>query len=998
MPSSTALNIGRKRNFNILFGNIEGLFPSKKKYKVKTLKERAIEDEVIIIALVETHLRSEIVDAEIWIDGFSIFRQDRKQGIKKGGVIIYIRDDFAKSAELLSCDSNGSVEWANVFFREMQMVFSLVYRPPPCDSLKFSQYVEALRSDVASIGEPSPSVTLCGDFNMPIISWPNREVYGGSLSTRTQAMELFKLMEDMLLEQYIEVPTRMNNILDLFLTSNEEIVNDVRVEKTILSDHSLVRINCCLYNGLEGNVKANKLRGLESFDFHHSRVNWGEFEGELLRVAWNYAGSPDEIYDQMLSIFYEIASKYIPKKRGRNRKNIIPHDRKILMRKKLHLLKQIRTSRHPQRISGLEGKVKSIETDLQKSHEAGAAREESRAIDRIKTNPRYFYSYANSKAKIKAPIGPFKDGTRMIEDAKEKANILKLQYESVFNVPVHGTAAYDVDNDPDAEGFADVEFTEADIIKAVGKISSSSAAGPDGVPAILLKKCIGALARPLAVLFQKSLNQCHMPPKWKYGLITPIYKGQTRSHPKNYRPVTLTSHIIKIMERIVALKLAEFMTENELYNESQHGFRKGRSCISQLLEHHQRIVSWMEEDALVDVIYLDFAKAFDTVDHGILLRKLRTIGVSGPLIRWISCFLHDRWQAVVVEGEVSEASRVVSGVPQGTVLGPLLFLVHISDIDREVSHAFVKSFADDTRISLPICKSADGHLMQEDLETIYNWATRNNMKFNGSKFEHLRYSSRALDPPHGTVYVDPSGEGIDLSSSVRDLGVLMSNDARFQEQIESVSKKGKQMIGWILRTFKTRETLPLLTLYKSLVVPIMEYCSQLWSPLVVGKIRRLESIQRTFTHRIAQVRDLNYWERLKELRLYSLERRRERYQIMYIWKILNGVVDNLEGNLGVETQRHMRLGLKCKIPPLNSRALTSVKTIKESSFLVHGPRLFNELPKNLREYGGSPAGFKSRLDDWLETIPDQPNLPHYHQAASGNSLLQQAAQIRAARA
>ena len=185
-------------------------------------------------------------------------------------------------------------------------------------------------------------------------------------------------------------------------------------------------------------------------------------------------------------------------------------------------------------------------------------------------------------------------------------------------------------------------------------------------------------------------------------------------------------------------------------------------------------------------------------------------------------------------------------------------------------------------------------------------------------------------------------------------------------------------------------------LFETMVIPILEYSCQLWSPIKSKLILKLESVQRSFTHRVFQSSE-NYWVRLRELDLYSLQRRRERYILIYIFKIVNGFVPNMTGVNKITTHRHIRRGLLCNIVPINNRCLSSLRTIKESSFIIQASRLFNEMPLNLREFTGSVDSFKHALDKWLHTVKDQPSLPHYHQQAAGNSVLEQLAQVRADR-
>jgi ribonuclease P/MRP protein subunit RPP40 len=302
----------------------------------------------------------------------------------------------------------------------------------------------------------------------------------------------------------------------------------------------------------------------------------------------------------------------------------------------------------------------------------------------------------------------------------------------------------------------------------------------------------------------------------------------------------------------------------------------------------------VERGLNVDSVYLDFSKAFDKVDHRIVLSKLSLLGVRGKLLEWIESFrcLTCRTQRVVVNGFLSEPCPVISGVPQGSDLGPLLFLILLSDIDKNIASSFLSSFADDTRISKGVSGVADASALQRDLEIVYQWAEDNNMSFNNMKFECLRYgidSTLKLT----TNYTSPSGNIIDNKEHVRDLGVKMSSDGSFSEHIRTICQSAKNMCSWILRTFTDRSRDLMLTTWKSLVLPILDYCSQLWSPLKKGDIQMIEAVQKSFTRKISSNGKQDYWDRLRSLHLYSLERRRERYRIIYVWKMLENMVPNL---------------------------------------------------------------------------------------------------------
>lgn len=419
------------------------------------------------------------------------------------------------------------------------------------------------------------------------------------------------------------------------------------------------------------------------------------------------------------------------------------------------------------------------------------------------------------------------------------------------------------------------------------------------------------------------------------------------------------------------------MEDNNQLNTSQHGFRSGRSCLSQLLEHFDHITRLLEEGKSVDIIYLDFAKAFDKVDIGVTLRKLKTLGVSGKLGRWLQCFLTDRTQAVAVNGTKSDPVPVLSGVPQGSVLGPLLFLILIGDIDKNITSSFLSSFADDTRVGHSISSDSDTTALQKDLQTVYDWAESNNMQFNSDKFEFLHYKTQNF-PNVSTKYVADNGSPIEEKSSLRDLGITMTNDASFSKYIVEKVATMKSKIAWVLRTFRTREALPMCTLWKQLILSDHDYCSQLWSPDKVGDIQSLELLQRSFLRKINSIHNLSYWDQLKQLKMYSLERRRERYISIYVWRILENQVPNISRSCGITAAWHGRRGRLCHVPKILSSAPARVKTIRFSSFAIKGPRLFNSLPIQLRNFtDGTVMDFKRNLDRYLQSLPDEPLIPGY---------------------
>ena len=608
---------------------------------------------------------------------------------------------------------------------------------------------------------------------------------------------------------------------------------------------------------------------------------------------------------------------------------------------------------------------------------------EEKAVGNIKANPKFFYAYAKKRSKIHLPVGPLDDNEGNTESSPGgMAELLSNQYKLAFSTPAPITL--DLGN-PRADTLSDLEFNENSIIKAIEEVSNNAASGPDRFPATLMKNCKQQLAKPLYLLWRRSLDLGIIPEKLKVSAITPIHKGGSRKLAINYRPVALTSHIIKVFEKVVRNDLVSFIESRNLMNPNQHGFRAGHSCLSQLIQHYDRITKLLEEGLNVDVVYVDFAKAFDKLDINITLQKLHDIGITDKVFRWIQAFLSERKQYVVVERTKSEPVPVVSGVPQGSVLGPLLFLILLGDIDQNVAHSYVSSFADDTRIFSGIRSPDDVHRLQVDLDNIFEWARTNNASFNSEKFECVRYGPNEAIK-ESTTYTSDNGTPINEKGDVRDLGVTMSQNASFAPHITASITAANLKCGWILRTFRTRDRFALLTMWKSLVAPVLDYCCQLWSPSAVGMIQRLESVLHSYLRKVAGLERLDYWEQLKILKLYSLQRRRERYICIYVWKILEGLVPNF----GIASTYSYRRGRSCVIPLVRT-ASSRIKSIRFASMGINGPRLFNHLPHGVRDMSGcSVETFKKALDTHLGTIPDEPRIPKLvkYCLKSTNSLLE----------
>ena len=1023
-PDGTNVHAAQARGSELLslfsIWNCRGLKPRTVPSKVPYIQDLLRDQNYLFMALTETWL-GEHLDAEIEIEGFSIFRQDRhrqrsRRGRNSGGVAVYIRNDIASEMEIILDYSSGVIEIIGLYSKAKNLLLLVVYRQPDDIAGGHRSTSKEFKPALCKLGEvlstysQMPDILLCGDFNLPHVSWD--EGQAGERANREEKVmteDLLELTNEYFLSQIIQKPThKSGNTFDLLFTNNQSIVHSYNTMETLLSDHDIIecRTTYCIMSsdGEKPECMEDSDIGFDNLNFFSEDTDWISIENELYQHNWELefrSCSSEQMLEKFIEICKDICIEYVPlrkKKSTLQNKSLIPRDRRKLMRKRRRIIAQLKKTTSETRRKKLKGESVQIESELIKSYQQSQKVCETKAVDAIKRNSKYFFSYAKKFSTSKTGVGPFIDENEdIVTNCTEMADMLSEQYSSVYSTPKEPLPmANELFSDTHVREncLNNIIFDEEDIMEAIEQISASAAAGPDKFPALFLKTCKCSVARPLFLIWRRSLDSGIIPLALKTANIVPIHKGGSRGTPSNYRPVALTSHLLKLFERVLRKNIVAYMEENNLFNPGQHGFRQGRSCLSQLIAHFDNISRLLEDGKNVDVVYLDFAKAFDKLDFLATMRKLHQMGISGKLGRWIYSFLTDRKQAVLVNGITGSFSGVKSGVPQGSVIGPLLFLILISDIDQGVTSSFVSSFADDTRVVKDVTTVDDVEALQADLQAIYNWADENNMDFNNPKFECLRYGKTSEIKEH-TCYKASAGDTIKVADHVRDLGVIMSSSGTFRQHVNNVIATSNQLCGWVLRTFQTRQTLPMLTLWKSLIRSKLEYCCQLWSPTNPGDIQGLEQVQRSFIRKISGIQELTYWQQLQKLSMYSLERRRERYIIIYIWKIMEQHTPNFSNTdlTGIKSVWHPRRGRNCIIPAVNFRGPKYVQTMRYASFGLRGPRLFNILPAYIRNISGcSVDSFKRRLDRYLATVPDEPQIRGYTsmRRADSNSLLHMA--------
>ena len=484
-------------------------------------------------------------------------------------------------------------------------------------------------------------------------------------------------------------------------------------------------------------------------------------------------------------------------------------------------------------------------------------------------------------------------------DRKEIASILNRQFKSVFIVddknemPVFNKRSNMV-FEVDVEAMFGLDRIE----ERLGRLEEAKAMGRDKVSPMVLKSWAKEWAKALQIIFKKSYNESEVPEEWRMANITPLFKKGSKLEAVNYRPVSLTSVCCKLMEGIVRDELMEYFYENKLISKQQHGFVKRRACVTNLLECQNIVSKSISEGNSVDVLYTDFSKAFDKVSHKKLIYKLTAYGVRGRMLSWVEAFLKGRRQCVVLGDVESDWEVVTSSVPQGSVLGPFLFVVYINDLPDCLLNE-CKMYADDNKV-IAINRPGLSNGLQLDINKTVEWCKTWSMSLNGSKCKVMHFGKINSK---GKYWIEEGGERQELEKTEveKDLGVMVTIDGKCSAQVEAAVNKASWTLGRIRKTFRYFNINLFKKLYPSFVRPHLEFASSVWNTLNKREIRKIEGVQRRATGMVLELKGLEYVERLKRLKLTDMELRRKRGDLIQLYKICNGLEEvDLGMNIGGE--------------------------------------------------------------------------------------------------
>ena len=905
--------------------------------KLQELELCISEGKFDIIGITETWLTDKILSSELSMNGYIFLRKDRNDSVKTrgGGVALYIREEInVMERSDLNSELFPESIWSNLYLEGCKTLVGVCYRPP--DSQITNN--EALFNLLGKTSQEN--VVVMGDFNYPEINWEN-------FSSVNSSHPFVDCIRDNFLEQVVNDPTREENFLDLILTSESTIVQNLIVgEPFSSSDHQTICFNLAVnrVNVTSASAMYNYFKADYSGMRDHAEILHWDFisESEDIEIIWN--GFKEKLLN--------LRDRFVPRQNAKKSKCKWVNKEVVRCRraKKKAWNNYIASGRNRQKYDEYKSKLRqSVKVNNNAKEDF-----ELRLANNVKNDSKSFYSYIRSKQRCKDKIGSLKDNAgHVINDDNSKANILNDYFVSVFTeedcsfIP-EPTNIFD-GNDL-LHGLSNVELSEEIILQKLTEINVHKCCGPDDIHPKLLYELRSVIAKPLTKLFKLSLDSGMIPQDWRDANVTALFKKGSREKCDNYRPISLTSVIGKLLESIVKANMIGHLEKHNLLHDSQHGFRGGKSCLTNLLELFETVTKHQDEGEPVDLVYLDFAKAFDKVPYQRLFKKLQAHGISGKVLLWVKQWLSSRRQRVCVNKTFSEWKPVISGVPQGSVLGPILFLIFINDIDVGLVSKLSK-FADDCKLCKNVQNTRDALMLQNDLDKIHEWSETWQMKFNLDKCKvlHLGYNNNKTNYNLGN-------QQLENTDSEKDLGVYVDSSGKFSEQCNQAVKAASSTLGIIRRHITCKSKDIVLKLYKALVRPKLEYCVQAWRPYLKRDIDNLEKVQHRATKMIRECRGLNYEDRLKCTGLLTLERRRERGDLIEVFKLIKGF-DKIDHRKFFQiTNNSYTRGHKYKIVKARSRL-----DIRSKFFSQRVVNSWNELPASVVD-ADSVNSFKNRLD------------------------------------
>lgn len=863
----------RKCELSIYYQNVRGL-----RTKTHTFYNNIISENYDIIALTETWLNNTFFDSELFDNRYSIIRYDRSSGkLRGGGVLLAIKRCF--SYEIIDthilCQSEHVI--IKIKCKKKSFYIGLVYFCPNDNFENYENFLQIFEQFIFE-NDDNSNIVILGDFNLPFLYETNCDK---NLLLR-EYMCLYNF------QQHNIIKNSINRLLDLVFSDLEDIVIE-RSKLPIVPEDPYHPALYLTFSVVKDDVRVNKFSMAYSYDY--SRGNYTLLYHLLINCDWASVLNCTDI-DSSVRAFYDLLydcfDQSIPKYKNKSISNAPKYPRWFS-------IELVRNVRHKNKLHSLIRKGQAsidqreeyvILRQLIKDQTKLEHENHIKSLEiNFKNDPSAFWSYIKSKNQSSGiPTNMLLDGQTFV-DSQGIANAFAKYFSSVYDA---GHDCYVEESGYDWGNFKFSLITRDIVIDSINCLKSKKSTGPDSIPACIFKGCKESLADPLAYIFNLSLENCCFPASFKECLVSPVFKGGVKNDVKNYRPICLLNVLSKIFETIIYNNIYEHV--NASLSVYQHGFMPDKSTVSNLLVFSHDVSRAISDKKQLDVIYTDCTKAFDRVNHKILLKKLIDLNFSEQAYKFIKSYLLDRSQVIKVAGSKSLGVPVTSGVPQGSKLGPLLFLIFINDLPNVLRNSKGLLYADDFKLYKTISSREDCVSLQDDLNSVVEWFDINKMKINIVKCNSMSFTRKL-----NYFLQDYSIENVPIKNvdTVLDLGVIFQQNLKFNSHFENIVSKAYQVLGFIIRNSKNFEISTVIKLYNSLVRPKLEYASSVWFPIAMTNQNQIEKVQKRFL-RYLYVRKYNvypfrisYQSMLDSFNVQTLVFRRRIQAIILIYNIIN---------------------------------------------------------------------------------------------------------------
>lgn len=886
--SDVEINPGPERSLLLKLGhlNVRSLNVVDKFEEIASI---ILNEDFKIFALSETWLNSLIPSELFDIPGYcSLFRRDRLDGRRAGGVGLYVSSDFVPKRRRDLETIDFELLWVEIKINSINMLCGVCYRPPGLSADMNVAFLENLQMCFDKVlSKPDTLVVLLGDFNGhydPATPSAGSD-FGCSLYRWIECNNLF---------QVISEPTRITptgaTLLDLVITNYPGFfVNSGTLSPPSNCDHSIVFANL--------SVSILKQKCYTRIVWDYKNVNTDLLNAALSNYDWdgciNDCHDVNIVYKNWFSSFLRIVKEHIPCKtvviRPKDKPWMNSGVRKAI-RKRNRLLK-VHTIRNSSSSWENYRSQRNFTTALIRSSKRQYYANLNNKLQDPDTNSKKWWGIVKSLygQKMFTTVPTLVEGPLMIHDAKDKAELLNEFFCSQSRLDESSSFVPAVpDCIPTSRILSNVVTSEWEITALLGSVNINKACGPDGISNKLIKICADGITKVFTDFVNLSLRSGVFPDDWKQANVTPIFKKDDRQLKSNYRPVSLLNAFSKIIEKVVFTRVYNFLLDINFLNPLQSGFRPGDSTVNQLVYMVHKIYDAFERGKEVRMVYLDISKAFDRVWHKGLLLKLKTIGIRDPLLGWLTSYLSQRKQRVVIDGQSSNWSTVSAGVPQGSVLGPLLFLIYINDVTENLKSDCLL-YADDTSLfDIVDDPATSSQKLNNDLSEIKDWARKWLVTINPSKTECMTFSAKRIKPPHPDLFY-ADNKIIEVAQHTH-LGVVLCNNLSWRAHIFKIYEKASKRLN-ILKGIKYKvDRSTLRKLYKSLVRPLMEYADVLWDGCTDSESDLLEHVQYEAAKIVTGAMKGTSKQRLmQEIGWEDLKTRRAIHKLLLYFKIVNNL-------------------------------------------------------------------------------------------------------------